>query len=1039
VSLGVPLKLSSCTVHLGRGQVVRDDGRAEVWLTELETRLLTYLLDRHGDVVSREELHEKVWGYADGVSTRAADFTVSRLRAKIEEVPSRPHHLKTVRGEGYRLDLEDHEEDPTVTDTVVRRPPTAISLSGITLDMPGRRVLRGTHQVELTAVEAALLDHLVGRIGTTVTREDLLRVVWRQRRVKTARGRTTAIDTIVGRLRHKIEEDPNDPTRLVSVGTDGFRLEAPADDEPTDLLRTNLPPEKSRFVGRQRDLADLWEMLARPGRLVTIVGPGGGGKTRLALHFAGIELAEKRWPGGVWFVDLCDCRTADQGMTAIASALGIPRRGSPPEVSERVTIALASRDRVLLLADNLEQARSPLSTMISKLLEAAPELRILATSRERLGLEEETLLDLAPLEISHATELFIARAQELQRDWSAGPADREIVEQLVQRLDCLPLAIELAAGTARTMTPRQLLERVDKGLDLPPPRRRQGPARHATLDSAIRWSWDLLSPVERKALAALSVFVGGFTLEAADGVLDPEPPPVEVVATLCDRSLVRARESAELPGGYRFTTYEPIRRFAAMRLRTSGRQDAAERAMEQWLLDWGGRRLDEIDGLQGAEAQRALIAEVDNLCAALDATDGARPADAARLGLIIDGAIRSCGPSEVLERALDIAVSNAADTRDESLLADAFTTRGARLRTRLRIDEAEADLLRGIELSISVGDRAQQARARIHLAALYRRRGQQAQCSVHLDKAGELVHGLDTPVLDAAYRLIRGLTFIDVGRLLEATTEHRLSLGAVLTAGQVLAEAQARVNLGQRYLAAGRLEEAEEQFRFAMEVNTRTSDVFMQAGVLAKLGLVLAARGQPEEARDCFERGLEIGRPTGDRSLESELQLSLAWLQLEQGRSAGVDRLLGDALTASRAVGLRAAEPSARAGLGLLALLQGRPADAREELTAALAAARQGGDRWLEIHAHGYLSVAYGPLGGGHLRKGRKQLDDDDPQSIRWFLMLCDGLLDLARDDRAPAVELLARAQAWRSGDLSEHGRAVRTLLRVRLSTSGSH
>ena len=1032
-----PLHLTGCTVDLTRGEVRRTGEGTDVWLTELEGRLLGYLLEHRGKVVSRDELHANVWGYADGVSTRAADFTVSRLRAKIEESPSRPHHLKTVRGEGYRLELEDSGDDePTVTDTFLRRPKTLVSIAGVTLDVPGRRLVRGVDQVELNAVETALLDHLVGRIGETVTREDLLRVIWTQRRVKTSRRRTTEVDTIVQRLRSKLEENPTAPTRLVSVGADGFRLEAP-DEVPTDLVHTNLPSERSRFVGRQRDLADLWEMLARPGRLVTIVGPGGGGKTRLALHFAGIELAEGRWPGGVWFVDLSDCRTADAGIAAIAAALGIARRGSPAELSARLSGALASRDRVLLLADNIEQATGPLSAMISELLETAPELRVLATSRERMGLEGKTLLDLGPLKITRAAELFIARAQELRRDWSAGPADREIVEQLVQRLECLPLAIELAAGQARTMTPLQLLDRVDKGLALPTSRRRGGPARHATLDAAIQWSWDLLDGVHQQALAELSVFVGGFTLEAAEAMLPPTPDPVEMVAALCDRSLVRAHEREDLPGLYRFTFSEPIRRFAFRRLGRSGRTDEAERAMEGWLLDWGEHELEELTGLRGADAQRELIAEIDNLTAAVESADGARPAAAARLGLIVDGAIRSCGPTAVLERALDAAVSNAADTRDEALLANAITTRGARLRTRERIDEAEADLLRGIDLASSLDDPDQEARARIHLAALYRRRGQQAPSTVHLDKAGALLEKRTNPVLEAAYRLIRGLTHIDAGRLLEATTEHRLCLGAVLNAGQVLAEAQARVNLGQRYLAAGRLSEAEEQFRFAMEVNTRTSDVFMQAGVLAKLGLVLAARGLHDEARETFDRGLEIGRPTGDRSLETELLLAMAWLELQQGSSQGVDELLCGAIAAARAVGLKAAEPSARAGLGLLAILQGRPAEAREELTKALQGARRVGDRWLEIYAQGYLSVAYGPLGGGHLRKARKKLIDGDPQGLRWFLQMCDGLLDLSREDDEPARATLTAMSAREAGQLSEHGLAVRSLLQARLDVVG--
>lgn len=1017
------LRLKACTVDLDRGEVVREDGRTNLWLTELEGRLLTFLVEHRGEVISRDRLHEEVWGYAEGLATRAADFTVSRLRAKIEASPGRPHHLKTVRGEGYRFDLADAAvaEPPAPSRPIT----TAVGLAGVTVDLTGRRLLVDGRQVELTTLEAALLEHLARRLGQTVSREDLARAIWNDR--------TRAeheLDAAVDRIRSKLEDDPTSPRRLIATA-EGLRLEPP-EGEATEALRSNLRPERTRFIGRAGGLADLWEMLARPGRLVTVVGPAGCGKTRLAMHFAAIELAEERWAGGVWAVDLSGCRTTAEGIVAVAEALRIP--GDPTDeakVARRLVAGLQSRGRVLLLLDTVEHATAPLSAMIRELLDVCLELRVLATSRERLGLEGETLLDLGPLPLPEAVELFLARAEDLRRDWGSGPADRDVVEQLVQRLDRLPLAIELAAGHARTLGPLPLLQRLEGGLGLPSGQRRDGPARHATLDAAIRWSWEQLDDRERDALLRLSPFAGDFTLEAAEGVLVGDTPAVDLVAALCDRSLLRSREVGSSPGLLRFSPWEQVRRFAAQALRESPIKREAQARVQRWLITWGEERLGELDGLQGVTAQQELVAELDNVVAAMRSARDDDPTTACRLALIGAGGLSLSGPLELTEEVLEVAVTGAADSDDAALLARSLATRGGRMRVRGRVDESEADLLRAAELGQELGMREVEAEARLQLAAIFRRRMEQQRYEGQVDLVMELAAELGSPLLEARARTIRGLGLAHTGALQEAMHEHRLALGGILTAGCILREVQGRLNLGARYREAGRYDEAEEQFRFAMEVVERTGET--PNGVLSALGRLELARGRLDEGEACLRRCLQMEQEQGLLSDEAWTRTNIAAVHLEQGRTAGTAEMLSRALSLHLSNSSPEGVAATHGNLGILALIEGRDTEARAELQEAARLCVDLGARRMELLIRGYLSVARGALGGGQLRKARARARDGDPAADAWFLDLCDALLDLARGDDQPAREALARAEA--AGPLDSDARTVRYLLRSKLES----
>ena len=403
----------------------------------------------------------------------------------------------------------------------------------------------------------------------------------------------------------------------------------PADFPPLRTLATrpnNLPLQPTPFLGREDQVARVVELLGRDDvRLLTITGPGGVGKTRVALQAAADVL--EAFPDGVWFVDLSVLDDPALVPSVIAGVLSVREEGSG--LTDRLGSVLGGK-RLLLLLDNFERVVEA-TPMISDLLAQVPGLKVLATSRTPLHAYGEHEYPLAPLPLPdrahlpsvegmsqyEAVRLFIARAQAVKPDFTVTATNAPAVAEICFRLDGLPLAIELAAALVKMLPPQALLKRLEQRLPLLTGGARTLPARQQTMRNAIAWGHDLLAPDEQTLFRRLAIFPGGCTIEAAEAVASPDGT-LDVFAglsSLVDKSLLRQDEGAD--GEPRFRMLETVREFGLERLEVSGEEPATRDRHARFYRDLAERANPEIMETANPTWLDVLDRDHDNLRAAL--------------------------------------------------------------------------------------------------------------------------------------------------------------------------------------------------------------------------------------------------------------------------------------------------------------------------------------------------------------------------------------------------------------------------------------
>jgi predicted ATPase len=406
--------------------------------------------------------------------------------------------------------------------------------------------------------------------------------------------------------------------------------------------RHNLPLQLTTFVGRGNELAELQRLMATK-RLVTLTAVGGAGKTRLALEVAGRAL--DAYPDGAWLVDLTTIKDGHLVSRAFGSTLGVHERPRQP-IAETLLEHLRGR-HLLLVVDNCEHVIEDCAGLVDTILRSCPGIALLATSRERLRVSGEmvwrvaslevpdpgALIDLLELAQYEAVGLFLDRAQLAAPGFEINAENASAIAELCRRLDGIPLAIELAAARAGSMSPDQILNRLQNRFQLLTGGSRAGPARHRTLQAAIDWSHDLLGNDERTLFSRVSVFAGSFSLEAAEQVCSDNDLEVDVIAPLLgglvDKSLVVASVEGSEP--IRFRMLETLQQYGQERLAERGEVERLNRSHSEFFVSVAEKASPKLRGHEQQVWHLRLAQDVSNLRSALLWSGGHEPDASLRL------------------------------------------------------------------------------------------------------------------------------------------------------------------------------------------------------------------------------------------------------------------------------------------------------------------------------------------------------------------------------------------------------------------------
>jgi predicted ATPase len=610
---------------------------------------------------------------------------------------------------------------------------------------------------------------------------------------------------------HRLK-DLSAPERIYQLG----RAEFPP---LKTLYQTNLPIPATPFIGRATELADVVGLLSREEvRLLTLTGPGGSGKTRLAAQAAGE--ASSAYPDGVWWVELAPLRDPELVLATVAQVL-----------DAQGTLAEHIRDRRLLIVfDNFEQVVRAADD-VGELLAACPRLDVLVTSREPLHLGAEHQYAVPPFREVDAVDFFVARARATRQDFEANGE----VPLICRRLESLPLALELAAARVKALSARQILERLEHRLPLLTGGVRNVPERQRTLEATIAWSYELLDQDEQLLFGRLSVFVGGSTLAAAERVAEAG---LDTLQSLVDKSLLRYSDE-------RYWMLESIREYAAGRLDESGEADELrERHARQYL------ELAESAGLtlepQGVQRYELVRPESDNLRAALAWWLESEPERCLRLAAALDAYWVVTNPAEgmrwyklLLERVADaplelrartyMAYGSAANPAGDDALAEEMYRRSLYAFTEL-----------GDQSGVSV------ALVRLGVSALYRG---------DVDRALELNEQALELSRQIGYRVVEAQALAIIGEIRFSQGQHEQGL-ELLDQGADLAgeidfpwwRSRTLRKLADCMLDLGRAADAEAYSRESLRLMRPIGDRQMMVFALARLARIAAETGRPEES-----------------------------------------------------------------------------------------------------------------------------------------------------------------------------------------------
>lgn len=1001
--------------------------------------LLARLALSAGKPVSVETLVDGLWG-TGAPSANALQSLVSRLRSSL---PATESSISIQSGPaGYTLTIGPDCVDAQQFEDLVRRgrallgsdPEQAHSLLSQAEKLWRGEALADLRDLPFAAIEADRLTELrlstaedlaeaavvCGRARDLITELERLAATHplRERlhelliRALYADGRQAEALTAYERVRTTLAEelgaDPGARLRDVHVAVlRGDTVDPVVAATPAPMPagpRSNLRAPLTSFVGRREDVAELSRLLSNGTRLVTMVGPGGAGKTRLATE-TGRTLVEQSGDG-IWLVELAPLGDATDVAPAVLSTLGAseyvdltpPSSLVPKHVrasraaTERLVEVIADR-RILLVLDNCEHLVEEVAGLVDSLLAACPRLRVLTTSREPLSIPGEHLHPVGPLGLPPenassdeyaAVQLFVDRARAVRPDFELTDTNRAAVAEICRRLDGMPLAIELAAARLRAMTPELIVDRLTDRFRLLTSGSRTALPRHQTLRAVVEWSWDLLDSDEQAVARRLSLFSGGATLEAAERVCSDDDLPVEavlgVLASLVDKSLVEAVSGER---AVRYRMLETVRAYGAEQLAAAGERDRFRRAH----TDYFRRLLRQAWPNLRTEAQVAWIARLkadhDNLT---DALRSSIEVGSARNAVQMVSALAefwnmSGRPAEAvgwMRAALAVPGPSVPVERAVTLMMLAFGTMST-----------EDDQLESIP-------KAMRALAEVRMLA--------RQHELVRDSAV----GRFTNAMWAALRRDTATAFTE----LESAREHQDPWTRHMAA---LLLAMFRDNEGEPVQMDADLGVALEGFR---EIGDRWGTSMALRG----LASLQAARGDHEAALASLEESMRLFEELGSTEGIGQLLGSAAISKLELGDLDGAHALQQQALRIAEENGSREGEAMSLFGFSRIELRAGRLDEARELIVRARGLLTEHFDR---MAPHG-TAMLLAQLGRIDLRMGdQESARRSNQQAVKIALTSADmpitativetaAEIDLASGDAELGARTLGLAAALR-------------------------
>ena len=619
------------------------------------------------------------------------------------------------------------------------------------------------------------------------------------------------------------------------LSVDRLSLPSNLDARPnTPSPKINLPIFPTPLIGREREVEQLGQLLCDPQcRLLTLVGPGGIGKTRLAVETA--SYMQDSFADGVYFVSLASANSTRFIVPVLADSVGFAFQGASHADPKIQLFSYLKEKQVLLLTDNLEQLLTePGIELLSELLAYAPHVKLLATSRESLGLQDEWVVEVEGLSVpessyaegteqSTSVELFLQRARRAFVGFNATPDDYPAIVRICQLVDGNPLGIELAAAWVRTLSCEEISNEIEHGMDFLSVSARDIPARHRSMRAAFDHSWKLLTKEEQKVLMQLSAFRGGFRREAAEAVVGAT---LSTLSSLVTKSLIR-RSSAG-----RYDLHELIRQFAAEQLaELPNEQTAAQTRHGRYYLTYFSQADRRLRSSALRETLTELTAEMDNFRAAWD------------WALAHHDITRLCQVSPTLRYVYEL---RAWFEEGEAVFHDAAEA------IRSHTEETNPDeVLNVIHI------------LRAHSAYFSFRLGKSAiSYTVLLSSATTLQSSTDQSA--AAYSMwYLGIVCWALGRFAEANDSLRVSLEKARTLGERWYEAAAGEYIGIVMHERGEYEQARPYFMEALAIARKLGDPMQIAHVLAYMSRTIVALGRITEAETILRESLALAQEIG--------------------------------------------------------------------------------------------------------------------------------------------------------------------------------